>query len=251
MNATAGFSVDGAGDVDRDGVPDQIVGALGQGSTASVTGPGAAFVVYGQRTKTPAKIDLAHLATAQGYAIIGATAGDEAGTWVANAGDVDGDLQPDQLVVAPAANPISAAAARARSAGSRFTTGYAYTVLAPNPPPPPRPVATAIPGRAAVDGARRARVVVTCLTSAPCRGRLALYRGGRAVSSAVRFSIAGGRAHRRAAGARDRDARAAPAPRPARRPRAGRDRATGPGRAARPRARARRRRLHRLSFSGG
>jgi hypothetical protein len=94
---TAGLSVANAGDVNGDGRPDALVGAP-LANPNSRTDSGSAYVVFGQAT--PTAIDLAALGT-QGYRIDGASADDEAGYVVANAGDVNGDGRPDALVGAP------------------------------------------------------------------------------------------------------------------------------------------------------
>jgi len=80
------------GDVNGDGVPDQLVGIP--------NGAGRVYVVYGQRRADAGAIDLDDLKPSEGYQIEGAP-GDSAGTDVADAGDVNGDGVPDQLVGAP------------------------------------------------------------------------------------------------------------------------------------------------------
>lgn len=96
----AGWSVANAGDVNLDGRPDQLVGApnfdVGTG-----TATGAAYVVEGKANTTP--IDLNALGPA-GYRIEGEAAPDYAGHSVDNAGDVNQDGRPDQLIGAPSAN---------------------------------------------------------------------------------------------------------------------------------------------------
>jgi hypothetical protein len=93
-----GFSVARAGDVNRDGLADVIVGAP-QANARGRANAGSAFVIFGQRT--PAPVDLANLG-GSGYRIDGALAGDEAGFSVAAAGDVNGDGFADVVVGAPA-----------------------------------------------------------------------------------------------------------------------------------------------------
>src|SRR5207253_6482080 len=99
----AGWSVASAGDVDGDGRPDLLVGAL----SASRNGPaaGAVYVVF-SRPRTGA-VDLA--AIPDGYRIDGA-AGDNAGWAVAGGGDANRDGRPDALVGPPNARANSPAA---------------------------------------------------------------------------------------------------------------------------------------------
>ncbi len=87
INST--MPVANAGDVNGDGVPDQLVGIP--------NGAGTVYVVYGQRGTVAASINLDKLTAAQGYTITGAP-GDLAGTDVAGAGDVNGDGVPDQVI---------------------------------------------------------------------------------------------------------------------------------------------------------
>jgi hypothetical protein len=96
----AGLSVANAGDVNGDGRPDALVEGH-QADNNSRADSGSAYVVFGKTTTTA--IDLAALG-GQGYRIDGAGAGDNAGSAVANAGDVNGDGRPDALVGAPHAD---------------------------------------------------------------------------------------------------------------------------------------------------
>jgi CSLREA domain-containing protein len=105
----AGFAVAAAGDVNGDGVPDQVVGAPGAGGVGTAAGAGA--VVYGQRTAPAAPLDLSALPLAQGFVAAGAGAGDQAGRAVAGAGDVNGDGFADVLLGAPFAGPPGSAGA--------------------------------------------------------------------------------------------------------------------------------------------
>ena len=96
-----GRQVGAAGDVNRDGLADVIVGA--PGVTRSGVNSGAAYVVFGKRSTT--SVNLGSLGAA-GYAIEGAATTVEglstlaAGSGVASAGDVNGDGRPDALVSA-------------------------------------------------------------------------------------------------------------------------------------------------------
>jgi hypothetical protein len=101
----AGWSVSGAGDVNGDGFDDLLVGA--PASDGGGTLAGDAFVVFGAGTGFGAAvggrqvIDLATLVAAQGFTILGDTAGDRAGESVSAAGDVNGDGFDDLIVGAP------------------------------------------------------------------------------------------------------------------------------------------------------
>lgn len=96
----AGAAVASIGDVNDDGTPDALIG--GPGAQTSTGQAGAAWVVYGQ-PDTLATIDLGNLQPSQGYKIEGVQAGDNVGSSVANAGDVNGDGRADYLVGADTA----------------------------------------------------------------------------------------------------------------------------------------------------
>jgi len=89
----AGYAVSSAGDVNGDGFDDLIVGAPGHGSG------GAAYVLFGGGAGF-SNVDLLSLSPTEGFALTGG-AGDEAGTSVASAGDLNGDGFADLLVGAP------------------------------------------------------------------------------------------------------------------------------------------------------
>jgi hypothetical protein len=100
----AGWSVAGGGDIDGDGRADVIVGA--PGTDIGGTDEGRAFVVFGKTDgNTVALADV--LDGTGGFAIDGAAPGDEAGTAVAHAGDVNGDGLADVIVGAPGADAIA------------------------------------------------------------------------------------------------------------------------------------------------
>ncbi len=108
----AGNSVSGAGDVNGDGYADLIVGA----SLADVNTPGGntknnageAYVVFGKASGFGSPpdstgrrvVDLASLATGDGFIIQGDGANDLAGRSISGVGDVDGDGFADLLVSA-------------------------------------------------------------------------------------------------------------------------------------------------------
>ena len=106
-----------SGDVDGDGVPDLIVSASMAGS-----GAGAVYVVHGPAN---GPIGLEHAdAIVTGVNPVDATSGhdgDQAGTSLAGAGDVNGDGYDDILIGAPNGSPDNA----------RIGAGFAYLVLGP------------------------------------------------------------------------------------------------------------------------
>lgn len=93
----AGGSVAGAGDVNRDGLDDVIVGAP-KADPLARHDAGAAYVVFGKRSS--AGVRVASLGS-HGYAIDGAVKDGRTGAAVAGAGDLDRDRRPDVLVSAP------------------------------------------------------------------------------------------------------------------------------------------------------
>jgi hypothetical protein len=123
----AGTAVAGIGDVNGDGLSDVAVGAPNS-SFNGRTDNGSVYVVYGQRT--PGTIDLRSLGHGRpehGYVIQGAgggtcstglPCGDELGTSLTAAGDLNGDHIPDLLVGAPDA-----------SVGGHQYVGSAYAVF--------------------------------------------------------------------------------------------------------------------------
>jgi len=112
----AGSAVAAAGDIDRDGIPDLLVGAPGATSRGREAA-GAAFVALGRRP-APKVLDLGRAARI--LRIDGASGGDQAGAAVAGPGDMNDDGVPDVLVGAPGARG---------AAGPR--AGAAYLVNGP------------------------------------------------------------------------------------------------------------------------
>lgn len=115
LNSSTGFRIDGAaaadelgqsvsaaGDVNGDGLADVIVGAPNADKNGR-TDSGSSYVVFG--SGSPANINLAAPPTGWGFEIDGAAAGDNLGSAVSGAGDVDGDGLDDMIVGAPSAQP--------------------------------------------------------------------------------------------------------------------------------------------------
>jgi Ca2+-binding RTX toxin-like protein len=111
-----GFSVASAGDINKDGFDDIIVGAYGVRDSDGLS-TGAAYLIFGTDEGFPEELDLATLDGTTGFQITGAAEGDNAGWSVAGAGDVNGDGFDDLIVGANRATPTVE------------TTGAAYVVL--------------------------------------------------------------------------------------------------------------------------
>ena len=96
-NDESGYSVDSAGDVNGDGLSDLIIGAR---YSDPATDAGRSYVVFGKGSS--AAVNLNSLGTS-GFMINGECAYDRSGTFVASAGDVNGDGLSDLIVSAPVA----------------------------------------------------------------------------------------------------------------------------------------------------
>ncbi|MAX24446.1 MAG: hypothetical protein CMJ19_08070 [Phycisphaeraceae bacterium] len=94
----AGRTVASAGDVNRDGYDDFLIGApnVSQNGTHS----GDAYLLYGSESGLPTQVTLSDIANAQvqGAIFRGLNAGDIMGTSLASAGDVNGDGFDDLLI---------------------------------------------------------------------------------------------------------------------------------------------------------
>jgi hypothetical protein len=101
-----GTSVSAAGDVNKDGIGDFIIGSNGFDYIPR-TALSAAVVIFG-KTSGWADIDLASFTSGSaGFWIWGATVGDRCGYAVSGAGDMNGDGADDVIVGAPGTNSLS------------------------------------------------------------------------------------------------------------------------------------------------
>jgi hypothetical protein len=112
-----GRSVSGAGDVNKDGIDDFVIGGYGF-DPPSRTNAGAAVVIFGKRTGW-AHLNLANFTSGNaGFWIWGAVAADTLGYSVSGAGDVNGDGAHDVVVGANTA-----------STQSRTNAGMSYVIF--------------------------------------------------------------------------------------------------------------------------
>jgi hypothetical protein len=109
-----GSSVSGAGDVNRDGFADLIIGAYSAGDDDA----GAAYVLFGKASGFAASINVASLSGANGFKIAGEFADDFLGSAVSGAGDVNGDGFGDLVI-----------GARTADRGGLSDSGSAYVVF--------------------------------------------------------------------------------------------------------------------------
>jgi hypothetical protein len=95
----SGFSVSNAGDVNRDGFDDVIVGA--PGAIPNGFGSGFSYVVFGKASGFSATLELSSLDGSNGFRLDGVATYNFSGRSVSVAGDVNGDGFDDFIVGAP------------------------------------------------------------------------------------------------------------------------------------------------------
>lgn len=103
-----GFAVSGAGDVNGDGIADIIFGAHSE-SPLSRASAGAAYVIYGKATAYSDLSAATFTTGADGYKIIGRTAGSHCGYSVGRAGNFNADGFDDVIVGEPSQDAPGAA----------------------------------------------------------------------------------------------------------------------------------------------
>ena len=107
----SGYSVSSAGDVNGDGYDDLIIGA--RFADPNGDSSGETYVVYGGASAPGAGgvLDLSDLDGTNGFILTGIDAGDNSGTSVSSAGDVNGDGYDDLIIGASGADPNGSFAA--------------------------------------------------------------------------------------------------------------------------------------------
>jgi hypothetical protein len=137
-----GTSVSTAGDLNKDGYADLLIGAPGASITGRI-GAGAVYVVFGHsNAQAFTTIDVVTLdtASAAGFKMMGSMAGEAFGSAVAAAGDVNGDGYHDVVIGAPHAAP-----------GGRADAGVAYIVFGNSNPTPLTVVGAVLSGAGVQD----------------------------------------------------------------------------------------------------
>lgn len=113
------FAISTAGDFNKDGFDDLIVGSLGADSSG-LTANGGAYIVFGKASGFTASIKLAELSAADGLTINGLQSGDGLGQAVSDAGDINNDGFADVIVGVPFGD------------GNTVNSGTAYIIFGHN-----------------------------------------------------------------------------------------------------------------------
>lgn len=129
LEGRSGESVDGAGDVNGDGMNDLLIGAYRAGP-GGVAGAGASYIVYGKTGSFGATLSVAALDGTNGFRIDGEGVQENSGSPVHRAGDVNGDGVGDFVIGAFGADPHgSQSGASYVVFGQGFTLGIADVAL--------------------------------------------------------------------------------------------------------------------------
>ncbi|MEM7016330.1 MAG: integrin alpha [Pseudomonadota bacterium] len=94
-----GISVAFAGDINRDGIGDMLIGA-NAADPNGIEGAGRAYIIFGKQGNFPAVFNLSNLNTQDlfGFVVTGANPFDDIGRRVSPAGDINGDGFNDVLI---------------------------------------------------------------------------------------------------------------------------------------------------------
>jgi len=175
-----GYSLDGIGDVNGDGVPELLIGAYGHrtGDPSAPVNTGAVWVLFGRGGFET--LDLAGAAPTDGYRLDGLASGDRYGRQVASVGDVDGNGVADFAIGADfAARPLGDPSPRTQS-------GEVTIALMHDPPGLPQP------GDVIADVSGHASLVIDCPeTLFECIGELELVAAS-AYQLRTSFDLDGG-----------------------------------------------------------
>ncbi len=103
-NDNSGRSVSAAGDLNKDGYDDIVIGSENADDGAN-TDAGKTYVIFGSAARPSGPINLATLALPTGIIFTGEAGADLSGTSVSNAGDIDGDGYEDLIIGARGSDP--------------------------------------------------------------------------------------------------------------------------------------------------
>ncbi|MEM7054524.1 MAG: hypothetical protein AAF446_08235 [Pseudomonadota bacterium] len=121
---SAGFSVDGAGDFNGDGIDDLIIGAPAPFNSIFAESAGRSYIVFGSDNGFTSPFELSSLDGSNGIAIDGEANDDYFGFSVSAAGDINGDNMDDVIIGANSADP------------NGDFSGRSYVIFGSNSPQP-------------------------------------------------------------------------------------------------------------------
>ncbi len=114
----SGYSVNGVGDLNDDGIDDLVIGAY-TASPNGKNGAGASYVVFGSsRIGSNGILELSNLNGVNGFVINGVTKSDNSGYSVSGAGDLNQDGIDDLVIGAYSASP-----------NGKYTAGASYVIF--------------------------------------------------------------------------------------------------------------------------